>query len=70
MPIAAKIARLFPAYFSNKIDFLKIFDGEILIKILPTTLLQVFCEIMSTAKLIFKSIKDPDDICHGEIIQV
>ena len=27
----------------------------------PTTLLQIFCEVMSNSKYIFKSIIDPDD---------
>ena len=37
------------------------FDGEMLIKTLPPTLLQIFCEIFHISKVIVKSIVDPDD---------
>ena len=41
--------------------FQKIFDEEILIKLLPTTPLQIFCEFMLYSKVIYKSIMGPDD---------
>ena len=39
----------------------KIFEGEMLIRTLPTTLLQIFCKIILNSKVIVKSIIDPDD---------
>ena len=39
----------------------KIFDGEVLIRTKPTTLLQIFCKIILYFKVIVKIIKDPDD---------
>ena len=39
----------------------KIFEGEILIRILPTTLLQIFCKIILYSKVINKSMVHPDD---------
>ena len=39
----------------------KIFDGEILIRTLATTLLQIFCKIILNLWDIVKSILDPDD---------
>ena len=37
------------------------FEGEMLTKTLPTTLLQIFCKIIPKSKVIVKSITDPDD---------
>ena len=45
----------------------KIFDGEMLIRSLPTTLLEIFCKIMVISKVILKSIIDPDDNCWRNI---
>ena len=39
----------------------KIFEGEILIRTLPTTLLQIFCKFISNSKIIVKSISGADD---------
>ena len=39
----------------------KIFEGEVLIRTLPTTLLQIICEITLNSKAIAKSIVNPDD---------
>ena len=39
----------------------KICDGEMLIRTLLTTLLQIFCKIMVDSEDIAKSIIDPDD---------
>ena len=36
-----------------------------LIELQPTTLLQIFCDFMINSKVIFKSIKVPDDFCQG-----
>ena len=41
--------------------FGKIFDGDILIILLLTTVLQMFCKIIFNFKVIVKSLKDPDD---------
>ena len=46
---------------SHKQKHREIFDGEMLIKTLPPTLLQIFCEIFHISKVIVKSIVDPDD---------
>ena len=37
------------------------FDGELLIRILPTSFFQVFCKIILISKIIVKSIMIPDD---------
>ena len=39
----------------------KIFDGDMLIRTLTTTLLQIFLKINLNFQVIVKSIKDPDD---------
>ena len=39
----------------------KIFDGEMSITTLPTTLLQIICKTILNFKVIAKSTKDPDD---------
>ena len=39
----------------------KIFDAEMSIRTLPTTLLQIFCKIILISKVIIKSIIDADD---------
>ena len=38
----------------------KIFEGEMFIRTLPITLLQIFCKIIFNSKVIVKSIIDPD----------
>ena len=39
----------------------KIFEEEILMGTFPTTLLQIFCEIILNSHIIVKSVLDPDD---------
>ena len=39
----------------------KLFEWEMLIRTLPTTLLQIFCKIILNSKIIVQSILDPDD---------
>ena len=39
----------------------KIFEGEMLIRTLPTTFLQIFSKIILNSKVSVKSILDPDD---------
>ena len=43
----------------------KIFEGEMFIRILPTTLLQIFCENLLYFLVIFKSMKIADDTFLG-----
>ena len=45
----------------------KIFDGELFIRTLSTTLLQIFCDFMLHFKVIFESLKVPDDTCRGDV---
>ena len=53
----------FRRYFSNKNFFLKKCNWEIFIRSLPTTLLQILCELKFSLKVIYKIIIDPDDTC-------
>ena len=46
---------------SFRIEFQKIFEGEILVTTQPTILLQTFCEFSAHSKIIFKSVTNPDD---------
>ena len=39
----------------------KIFEGAMLIRTLPTSLLQIFCEAILNFQVIVKSVKDPCD---------
>ena len=39
----------------------KIFQGEILIRTLPTSLFQIFCIIIFNSQVIVKNVIDPDD---------
>ena len=43
----------------------KIFEGEMFIRILTTTLLQIFCENLLYFQVIFKSVKIADNIYLG-----
>ena len=61
MPAAAKTIWLFWWYRSKKSNGLKIFDGELYIKTLPTTLLQIVYKLMLHSEVIFKSMTGPDD---------
>ena len=48
---------------------IKIFIGEMLIRTLPTSLLQIFCKIILNSKVIVKSIIDPDDnFCNNGLM--
>ena len=49
-------------FFSKKRFYQKIFEGEMFIRILPTTLLQIFCENLLYFQVIFKSMKIADNI--------
>ena len=40
---------------------MKIFEGEILFRTFPSTLLQIFFKTILISKVIVKSIVDPDD---------
>ena len=61
-----KQAWLFFFYIFLTIAFLsKIFEGEMFIRILPTTLLQIFCENLLYFQVIFKSMKIADDTFLG-----
>ena len=44
----------------------KIFDGEMFIRTLPTTLLQIFCKIILNLKIIAKFDIDPDNYFQME----
>ena len=48
-------------FSSQKRFYQKIFEGEMFIRILPTTLLQIFCENLLYFQVIFKSMKIADD---------
>ena len=52
--------------FFTKAFLSKIFEGEIIIRILPTTLLQIFCENLLYFQVIFKSMKIADDTFLGK----
>ena len=48
--------------FCRQKQIQKIFDEDMSIRTLPTTLLQIFCKISFNSKVIVKSIIDPDEI--------
>ena len=47
----------------------KIFEVEILIRILGTNLLPIFCKIIRRSEVIVKSIGNPDDHFSGETLK-
>ena len=47
-----------------------IFDGEMLIMTLPTTLLENICKIIFNSKVIYKSITYPDDTLLEELVSI
>ena len=51
--------------FLTKAFLSKIFEGEMFIRILPTTLLQIFCENLLYFQVIFKGMKIADDTFLG-----
>ena len=61
MLTAAKMAWQFWWNIAGKSKVGKVFDGEMLIRTLPITLLQIFCQIILNFKVIALSIIDPDD---------
>ena len=48
----------------------EIFDGQMLIMTLPTTLLESICKIIFNSKVIYKSITDPDDNLLEELLSI
>ena len=67
MPAVTKITRSILVNFSlKKAIFQKIIEGEVLLKIQATTLLQIFYELMVYSKVILKSTKGSDDTCQGD----
>ena len=56
-----KTAWQFWKNLSGKSIFRKIFKGEIFIRTIPTTLLQISCKIILNSKVIVKSIRDPEN---------
>ena len=52
-------------FSSQKRFYQKIFEGEMFIRILPTTLFQIFCENLLYFQVIFKSMKIADDTFLG-----
>ena len=60
MPVAAKTNRQCWCYLFNKSNIWEIFEGELFIRSLSTTLLQILCEFMPHSKVIFKSMAGPD----------
>ena len=61
MPIMAKTFRQFWWNLFGESLIGKIFEGEMFIRTLPITLLQIFCKIIFNCKVIVKSIPGPDD---------
>ena len=55
-------------YYSEhvtRIFFQKVFEGELLIRIQPTGLLQILCEVMVDFEIVMRNTIDPNIICHG-----
>ena len=61
MLITAKTAWQFWWNIAGKNKFRKIFDGDMFMRILLTTLLQIFCKIILNSKTVVISIGVPDD---------
>ena len=61
MNTTAKSSQTILLNLAGKRKIGKIFEGEMLIRILPTTLLQIFCKIILISQAIVKSIENPDD---------
>ena len=68
-PIGTQSGQNRPDYFVDisltKAFLSKIFEGEMFIGILPTTLLQIFCENLFYFQVIFISMKIADDTFLG-----
>ena len=67
MLVAAKSARLLWWYLSNKSNFQEIFEGEMLTKIKPTNLHQIFCKVLINLRVILKSIKGTHNTGHKDL---
>ena len=68
-PIGTQSGQNRPDYFVDifltKAFLSKIFEGEMFIRILPTTLLQIFCENLLYFQVIFRSMKIADNTFMG-----
>ena len=68
-PIGTQSGQNRPDYFVHifltKACLSKLFEGEMFIRLLPTTLLQIFCENLLYFQVIFKSVKIADDTFLG-----
>ena len=68
-PIGTQSGQNRPDYFVDifltKAFLSKIFEGEMFIRILPTTLLQIFCENLLYNQVIFRSMKIADNTFLG-----
>ena len=69
IPLALRAAKtgltILFVFSSQKRFYQKIFEGEMFIRILLTTLLQIFCENLLYFQVIFKSMKIADDTFLG-----
>ena len=54
-------------YLSSENIFLKVFEGEMLIRKWPISLLQIFVQFMIYLKVILESIIGPEDTHHGNL---
>ena len=61
MLTAARSSLTILIIFGKPKSYSKIFDGEMSVRTVPTTLLQIFCKTILTFKVIVKGIIDPDD---------
>ena len=59
MPAAAKTAWQFWWFLANKSNIWILFEGELFIRTLSTTLHQIIWKLMLHSKIIFKSMMDP-----------
>ena len=68
MPVATKSCLTILVMFKvTKAIFKKIFEEELFIRTLSTTLLQIFCKCMLYSKVIFKNMIIPDDACQVDL---
>ena len=70
LPVGTQSSQNRPDFFVDifltKAFLSKRFEGEMFIRILPTTLLQIFCENLLYFQVIFKSMKIADDTFLGK----
>ena len=62
MHVAANLSDNVSEIFLKKA--IKIFEGELFIRSLSTTVHQIFCKFMLHSKVFFKSITVPDGACQ------